>query len=195
MSLVESWLTLLLVFCLIHFWRLKRGATIIGQNSERQGGPSCYCGKHWEAWAVMAAKVLPPRLYGMATRSTHCPATPPLTALPCPLASSHTGLRALLQTHQAPERFSTSVLAALLGAPFGYTSAHFPLLLSSMNSDVTKAVPHTSLYQNNPTGHFLAPLLWFSPVHLWLVDISEEWIFTTLCSSNYNVNSKPEISF
>ena len=49
----------MLVFCLIHFWRLKRGATIIGQNSERQGGPSCYCGKYWEAWAVMAAKSFP----------------------------------------------------------------------------------------------------------------------------------------
>lgn len=162
MSLVESWLTLLLVFCLIRFWRLKRGPTIIGQNSEQQGGPSCYCGKYWETGCDSSRNPSPMAFMAWQYAAPHGPMMAPPTTLPYPLSSSHTGLRALLQTHQAHECFITSVLAVLLGTPLGYTSAYFPLLLSSMNSKfVTKAFQHTSLYQNNPTVHFLASLLWF----------------------------------
>lgn len=100
--------------------------------------------------------------YGIAYAASHYPVIESLTTLPCSLPSSYSGLRAVLQTYQAHECFSTSVLAVLLlGTPFNHTSTQLPLLLSSLNSNVTKAFPDTSLYQNNPTVYSLAPLLWF----------------------------------
>lgn len=106
-------------------------------------------------------KSFPHGLYGMANAAPHGPMwrLQPLSPIHCPpatLASVH-----VFRHTKHMSAFSTSVFAVLLGTPLGYTSAHFPLLLLSMNSNVTKAFHHTSLYQNNPTVHFLASLLCF----------------------------------
>lgn len=88
------------------------------------------------------------------------------TTLPYPLSSSHTGLRARLQTHQAHECFQHLCTCCSAWNTLRLHPTHFPLLLLSMNSNVPQGLPsHIFVIENHPTVHFLASLLCFFSAH------------------------------